>query len=165
MSFIRIYRIILRIIFTIFERPLRYKMVKDLERAGVTVNGDKAHDPKVTNGKVFPVTGYKGLVGLGEAYMDSWWDCERLDEFWTKVLRAGLIKKIMHRGERFAMYFKYDLFGGHTRRRAAESGSKAQEIGELQSDKTVYAGPYITCTLNQLNLQVTLCFNHSWTLT
>jgi cyclopropane-fatty-acyl-phospholipid synthase len=32
----------------------------------------------------------EGSLGLGESYMDGWWDCERLDIFFHKVLRAGL---------------------------------------------------------------------------
>ena len=29
-------------------------------------------------------------MGLGESYMDGWWECERLDMFFSSVLRAGL---------------------------------------------------------------------------
>lgn len=29
-------------------------------------------------------------MGLGESYMDGWWECDRLDMFFSKVLRAGL---------------------------------------------------------------------------
>lgn len=32
----------------------------------------------------------EGSLGLGESYMDGWWECERLDIFFSKVLRAGL---------------------------------------------------------------------------
>jgi len=27
-------------------------------------------------------------LGLGEAYMDGWWDCPRLDEFFCRVLKS-----------------------------------------------------------------------------
>ncbi len=32
----------------------------------------------------------EGSLGLGESYMDGWWECDRLDMFFSKVLRAGL---------------------------------------------------------------------------
>ncbi len=38
----------------------------------------------------------RGRWGLGESYMDGWWDCERLDIFFHKVLRAGLEKQLPH---------------------------------------------------------------------
>jgi cyclopropane-fatty-acyl-phospholipid synthase len=36
----------------------------------------------------------EGSLGLGESYMDGWWECDRLDVFFTKVLRAGLEKQL-----------------------------------------------------------------------
>lgn len=38
----------------------------------------------------------EGSLGLGESYMDGWWECERLDIFFHKVLRAGLEKQLPH---------------------------------------------------------------------
>lgn len=38
----------------------------------------------------------EGSLGLGESYMDGWWDCERLDIFFHKVLRAGLENQLPH---------------------------------------------------------------------
>jgi cyclopropane-fatty-acyl-phospholipid synthase len=32
----------------------------------------------------------EGTLGLGEAYMDGWWDCQALDQFFHRVLRARL---------------------------------------------------------------------------
>ncbi len=32
----------------------------------------------------------EGSLGLGESYMDGWWDCERLDEFFYRILRDKL---------------------------------------------------------------------------
>ncbi len=36
----------------------------------------------------------EGSLGLGESYMDGWWECDRLDIFFHKVLRAGLEHRI-----------------------------------------------------------------------
>ncbi len=35
-----------------------------------------------------------GNLGLGEAYMSGWWDCEALDQFFHKILSAGLGERI-----------------------------------------------------------------------
>lgn len=58
--------------------------------AGVTVNGPEPWDIHVNDERLYPrVVGRKNL-GLGEAYMDGWWDCPRIDELIHRVLRAGL---------------------------------------------------------------------------
>src|SRR5574343_872269 len=35
-----------------------------------------------------------GSLGLGESYMDGWWDCERVDEFICRVLQARLDQEV-----------------------------------------------------------------------
>lgn len=35
----------------------------------------------------------EGSMGLGESYMDGWWDCAKLDDFFYRILRAGLHDK------------------------------------------------------------------------
>jgi cyclopropane-fatty-acyl-phospholipid synthase len=35
----------------------------------------------------------QGVLGLGEAYMDGWWDVKQLDQFICKVLLGGLKSK------------------------------------------------------------------------
>ena len=33
-------------------------------------------------------------LGLGESYMDGWWDCEKLDEFFYRILRSQIDNKV-----------------------------------------------------------------------
>jgi hypothetical protein len=33
-------------------------------------------------------------LGLGEAYMEGWWDCPQLDEFICRILKAGLNARV-----------------------------------------------------------------------
>lgn len=60
-----------------------------LDRADVKINGDRPWDIKVYNEKLYDRVLSKGALGLGEAYMDGWWDCEALDELTYKVVRNG----------------------------------------------------------------------------
>ncbi|WP_202304339.1 cyclopropane fatty acyl phospholipid synthase [Dryocola clanedunensis] len=61
-----------------------------LTRAGITVNGPHPFDIQVKNPDFFRRVLQEGSLGLGESFMDGWWDCERLDAFFNKVIRAGL---------------------------------------------------------------------------
>jgi cyclopropane-fatty-acyl-phospholipid synthase len=70
-----------------------------LSLAGIRINGDNPWDIRVHDQKFHQRVLAQGSLGLGESYMDGWWDCERLDEFFTRVTRAqlpGKIKKNRH---------------------------------------------------------------------
>ena len=62
--------------------------------ADVRINGDRPWDMQVHDDRVYSRILAKGTLGLGEAYMDSWWDCEHVDQFITKVIMANLRKHI-----------------------------------------------------------------------
>jgi len=61
-----------------------------LSRAGIAINGTAPSDIQVKHPDFFKRVMREGSLGLGESYMDGWWECERLDIFFTRVLRAGL---------------------------------------------------------------------------
>lgn len=68
-----------------------YRITNELlSRAGITINGPAPADIRVKNPDFFKRVLQEGSLGLGESYMDGWWECDRLDMFFSKVLRAGL---------------------------------------------------------------------------
>ena len=62
--------------------------------ADVRVNGDRPWDLQVKDERVFGRVLRQGTLGLGEAYMDGWWDAPKLDEFFHKVIAADLKRKV-----------------------------------------------------------------------
>lgn len=67
---------------------------KLLRECGVTINGSKPYDIKVHNEDLYNRVLRYGSLGLGEAYMDGWWECDQLDEFFNKILRNDIDDKI-----------------------------------------------------------------------
>lgn len=67
-----------------------------LSEAGIEINGSRPFDIHVHNDQFFKRVLQQGSLGLGESYMDGWWDCERLDVFFQYALRHGLDKKLPH---------------------------------------------------------------------
>ncbi len=67
-----------------------------LGRASININGTAPGDIQVKNPNFFKRVLQEGSLGLGESYMDGWWECDRLDIFFTKVLRAGLENQLPH---------------------------------------------------------------------
>ncbi len=67
---------------------------KLLNLAEIEINGSNPWDIQVHNERMYERVLAQGSLGLGESYMDGWWDCERLDQFIYRVLNARLDKKI-----------------------------------------------------------------------
>ena len=61
-----------------------------LELANIEINGNNPYDVQVNDTAFYRRVLSGGPLGLGEAYMDGLWDCEALDDFIYKVLRADL---------------------------------------------------------------------------
>lgn len=54
--------------------------------AGITINGPAAHDIRVNDERFYSTIVSHGTLGLGESYMAGWWDCDRLDELFYRLL-------------------------------------------------------------------------------
>ncbi|HSH09218.1 MAG TPA: cyclopropane fatty acyl phospholipid synthase, partial [Oceanipulchritudo sp.] len=61
---------------------------KLLERADIQVNGDRPWDLQVNDERFWKRVLLYGNIGLGEAYMDGWWDCRAIDEFIYRLLKV-----------------------------------------------------------------------------
>jgi cyclopropane-fatty-acyl-phospholipid synthase len=72
----------------------RDKVESLLERAGIVLNGNQPWDMQVLDPRAYSRILSQGSLGLGEAYMDGWWECEQLDEFIHRALRANLEAQI-----------------------------------------------------------------------
>jgi len=65
-----------------------------LALADVEIGGRRAWDLVVHDDAFYRRVLSGGSLALGEAYVDGWWDCERLDEFFHRVLQAGLDRRV-----------------------------------------------------------------------
>ena len=61
-----------------------------LEAADIRLDGQRPWDMRLLRPGVLKRAVTQGTLGLGEAYMDGWWECERLDELFDRLLRADL---------------------------------------------------------------------------
>jgi cyclopropane-fatty-acyl-phospholipid synthase len=61
-----------------------------LARADVRFNGGRPWDVQVKHPRLYRRLLTQWSLGAGEAYMDGDWDCEQLDELFTRLLRADL---------------------------------------------------------------------------
>jgi cyclopropane-fatty-acyl-phospholipid synthase len=100
-----------------------------LAPANITLNGANSSDIKVSNERLFRRVLRDGTLGLGEAYMDGWWDCEQLDELVCRTLRSGLHHSIRNNW-RFVVFSIFcRLFNLQSVQRAFMVGEKHYDIG------------------------------------
>jgi len=83
----------------VFNNIMSYKKtVKELLGiAGIKINGKDPWDIKVYNPKFYKRFLAEADIGLGESYMDHWWDCDRLDLFFEKLMNAKLEEVVKNR--------------------------------------------------------------------
>ena len=65
-----------------------------INETGLTVNGSNPEDIKINDERFYRRVLTQGSLGLGESYMEGWWDCDRLDDFLAKLLTANLENKV-----------------------------------------------------------------------
>lgn len=72
---------------------LQQSVAKVLAAADVKINGPDPWDLQVHDTRFYKRVLTQGTLGLGESYMDGWWDCERIDAFIFRALRANLYQQ------------------------------------------------------------------------
>jgi cyclopropane-fatty-acyl-phospholipid synthase len=63
--------------------------------AGVKLNGPDPWDLQVNDERFYQRAMSQASVGIGEAYMDGWWDVPALDEFFCRIQKAELQQKLV----------------------------------------------------------------------
>jgi cyclopropane-fatty-acyl-phospholipid synthase len=66
---------------------------------GIEIGGSDPWDIRVHHPRFFRRALIGGSLGVGESYMDGDWDCERLDELFLRVFRAGVERRIRSVGK------------------------------------------------------------------
>ncbi|CAI1653892.1 cyclopropane fatty acyl phospholipid synthase [Serratia marcescens] len=107
-----------------------YRIVEEmLAEAGVAINGPRAWDIRVHNPALFKRILQEGSLGFGEGYMDGWWECERLDMLFTRILQAGVDERLPKSLSDIARVAYARLFNRQSRKRAWQVGKEHYDIG------------------------------------
>lgn len=100
-----------------------------LRDAGIVVNGSEPWDIRVNDERFYGRLIQDKSLALGEAYMNGWWDCPRIDEFICRVLKSGADRKVKG-GLNYALYALTALvFNLQSRRRAHIIAERHYNIG------------------------------------
>jgi len=72
------------------QGSLRQRAAELLELAGISIDGDAPADIRVHDERLYARVFAHGSLGLGEAYMDGWWDVDDLPGFFARLLGSHL---------------------------------------------------------------------------
>lgn len=100
-----------------------------LSLADVKINGDNPWDIQVHNNEFFRRAVTEGELGIGESYMDGWWDAEKIDELIQRILTAQLDKKIRLKFSILSKLVTERLFNLQSKQRAFIIGEKHYDLG------------------------------------
>jgi cyclopropane-fatty-acyl-phospholipid synthase len=99
-----------------------------LAAAGVQVGGPSPWDIQVHDDRFYGRIFRDGSLGLGESYMDGWWDTERLDEFVFRIQSAGL-EPHFRRIDLLWLWIADLLLSRQNRNRASDVAARHYDLG------------------------------------
>lgn len=65
-----------------------------LSPAGIEINGNNLWDIQVVNEEFYGKVVRQGSLGLGDSYVDGWWECARVDELFCRICRHQLTDRM-----------------------------------------------------------------------
>ncbi len=100
-----------------------------LDMAGVGINGKRSFDIQVHDDRFYKRAVTEVELGMGESYMDNWWDAEKLDELIYRIIHTDLQNKIKHNYKVAFQLAGFYLINMQSRRRAFLIGEKHYDLG------------------------------------
>lgn len=100
-----------------------------LTGAGISINGNNPWDITVSDGRLYSRVLADGSVGLGEAYMDGWWDCDSLPEFFRRLIPAEPQRHLRKNLQMLLYLFRSVVLNPGRRSKAFQIGEKHYDIG------------------------------------
>jgi cyclopropane-fatty-acyl-phospholipid synthase len=110
------------------EPAFRRRIVELFRLADVEIDGGRPWDLRVNDPSFFRRAMLEGALGVGEAYMDGLWDCDRLDELFHRVVRARVHQEVATPADLWVA-LKARLLNRQSPSRAFEVGEKHYDIG------------------------------------
>ena len=100
-----------------------------LEIADVKIDGDRPWDLRVHNDGFYGRVLAGGSLGLGESYMDGWWDSDAVDELVARILSHDLQKHVRPSPSMLLLGLKSVLLNLQRKSRAFNIGRRHYDLG------------------------------------
>jgi len=98
-------------------------------QAGVLLNGSRPWDMRVIDRRLFSRVLTGGPVGLADAYVDRWWECDALDQWFDRCLGADVPKGAAWHPRVIGRCVKEYLVNLQSPRHAGHNGRAHYDLG------------------------------------
>jgi len=100
-----------------------------LALADIKINGNRCWDIHVHNDKLYGQVLSQWSLGLGESYMNGWWDTDCLDQFFYKLIKSDLRKKIRYNWKTLLVFLGQIIANPQKKSKAFKIGEHHYDIG------------------------------------
>ncbi|NNG26983.1 MAG: cyclopropane fatty acyl phospholipid synthase [Ignavibacteriaceae bacterium] len=100
-----------------------------LSLAGIEVNGPNPWDIQINNNNFFKRALTEAELGIGESYMDGWWECEEIDELIYRVIRERLDEKVKRKLSIIFKILLARIINFQSKKRAFIIGERHYDLG------------------------------------
>lgn len=127
--------------------PTNIQVIQSLLfEAQITLNGPSDTDIQVMNPDFYNRILRDGVLGLGESYMDGWWEVQKPDEFFFRLVNANLHEKVKN-WKIIPLIIKAKILNPGKESKAFEVGQKHYDIGnklfqKMLDKRMVYSCAY-----------------------
>lgn len=125
---------------------LRSRVAQLFSDCGIQIGGSNPWDIQVSNEDFYSRVLGDGSLGLGESYMDGWWNTRDLDGFLYRLLAGGAREKVGAWRDVFA-WVHASLFNLQRKARAFEVGKRHYDLGNelyegMLDERMIYSCAY-----------------------
>jgi cyclopropane-fatty-acyl-phospholipid synthase len=107
----------------------RDTLARWLAGAGIRIDGPRPWDLQVRDGRLWNRILADGSLGVGESYVDGWWDAERLDELLVRAMRGAIDAQLPSLREAW-LALKARVINLQAPRRAFAVGERHYDVGD-----------------------------------
>jgi len=115
--------------------------------ADIKINGNRPWDIQIHNNQFYRRLVAEGSLGLGESYMDGWWDCEKIDEFIFRLLSKEADKKMKINWKMVLTFLVARIVNLQSKLRAFHVGERHYDLGNdlfrsMLDERMIYSCAY-----------------------
>ena len=99
-----------------------------IKPAGITIDYNP-WDIKIIDERTYDKIKAQGSLGLGEAYMNGWWECEAMDEFFFRLLSSHIEDRIGLRLSLIMEVIRAKILNPQSLSRSFEVGERHYDLG------------------------------------
>ena len=116
--------------FQVYHSNPQDTIQKMLSTADIALDSNRPFDVTVHNHDLYRRVLAQGSLGLGQSYMDGWWDCDALDQFFFKLFRADVATKVPLTLNTLFAVLQSKLMNLQSKARAFQVGQQHYDLGD-----------------------------------